>query len=419
MRKNIENFEITGSLEIEGYKTFDKIICIYSDDCYSNHPNDCMFKFDYISAELHNTLNPPYPNFKFIGNDYKIITGKCNGFSTHTNYEERKNYVLGQIDEIYSEVVYSEKKPNEYLAVFNVPYISLLSREVEYNFVKDENWIIKYTSPPISFKVANKEIKIDESIKLIKYEKPDSIFNRQVKIYIKSKIDKYEINEIRRNLLEFMDIFVASVSLILFHRINWFQYYIYVNDENDKGVGVFYQKLYHRSTGEDYLKEISDKKILNKYLTKDNLRLIISNMLEFNKNKRKELLRIFYSYITINEITRFEPKFLEAYFTLVAISKHIVKPDQNTNEVQLIKDAIDITKIKLSEIDFATSMSKRKKDDVKAEWLIYEYRNNLVHFNNFEFNNDEIYKEYEKIVKLIRRLIFFSIDSSLRDFTVP
>jgi hypothetical protein len=419
MRKFIENFEITGTLEIEGLKTYENILCIYEDDYYSNHYQNCKFKFEHISVELHNKLNPPYPNFTFTGNDYKILQGKCNGISMQTYYEERKEYVLGSIDEIYSNIIFSDNVPSEYVAYFYIPYVKLLSRNIEYNFLKKEDWILEYTSQSLSFQIDQKEITVDEQIKLIEYEKPDSIFNRQIKICIKSKTIKKDIDVIKSELISFMNIFVASLSLILFHRINWYAFFIYLYDENDKRVSEFYQKRFNQSIGEDYLKEINDKRELNKFLTGEKIGLLLRRVLEFSEIKAKELLRIFYSYITINEIIKFEPQFLEAYFTLVAISKHIFNPQQNTNEVELIRVAMDAAGIPFDEINFADSISIKRKGDSKAEWLIYEYRNYLVHFNNVEFNYEELFSEYKKILRLTRKLIFFAIDPSLRDFPVP
>ena len=56
----------------------------------------------------------------------------------------------------------------------------------------------------------------------------------------------------------------------------------------------------------------------------------------------------------------------------------------------------------------------------EAEFEFSEYRNELTHFN-FEthYDNDQMYMEYSKIMKILRRLIIYYLVPDLNNFSYP
>jgi len=137
-------------------------------------------------------------------------------------------------------------------------------------------------------------------------------------------------------------------------------------------------------------------------------------------DKKEDFLeRILYSYISIGEQSLFESTFLSAFSTLEGISKLIVNPTNNISSEDLIKQAIIISGIDLKENEFEISKSRLKKDDSKLEWLITEYRNYRIHFNQEEFDTSVIASELKKIMKLTRMLIFYYVEPGLINWPEP
>lgn len=201
------------------------------------------------------------------------------------------------------------------------------------------------------------------------------------------------------------------------HRFSFYFYKAEYYDENGELTETFERKEKNWVTGNEFLKE-KNYDDFDKYFKMDNLSLLINKYFE-KSNEIEKIKEIIYSYLTIKEIKIFEPQYLLSYFLLEGISKLIVMPTSYISSEELIKEASIKSEIDIRKYNFKISRNRLNDQNSKLEWEISEYRNKLTHFNNDEFNKDEIYDEFVKMMKLARKLIISYIEPSLSDWPEP
>lgn len=419
MREFIKTYEFIGKLEIEDFFYQENIRCIYEEDYYSNKLMKGHFEVNNLSADLINKLGN-FESFKFTDKSNRIINGKINGVSLETEYNSRKDVLKFFVENYTQWVGYSENKPAKVKISYSIPYISFFNRGINFSHGMDDSYIFRFSYPKKVLKLNYCEVIFDDWVYSLKYKNPDSIFKREMFIDIEKKIfdenKKIEtVNEIERILKDIL----VLISFILNHRFSFYNYKAKFYDENGKITETFERKRSEWTTGNEFLKESGSLYYnFKKYSTIEKISLLINNYLE-NINERDKIKELLFSYLTINEIGIFEPQFLLAFFLLEGISKLIVKPTKYYNCEKLIKEAASKYQIDIYNFDFKISHNKVKKADSKYEWEITELRNNLTHFNNDDYNLNEMYDEFVKMMKLARKLIISYIEPTLSDWPTP
>ena len=410
MRQSIKTFEFTGKLEIDGKFFKDNVRCVYRDDYYSNKTMEGEFYVDYLSAEFLNSFKG---NSKFVFEDKsnRVLKGVIYGFNLVTEYNERRDILNFNVDDYLQRMIVSDKKPKVLEIIFHVPYVSLFSREIKYSFDLDESYLFKYKEPSKKFCINNICVEFVDKSYLLKDIPPNSKFVRE--IFPKIKITNFEYSNIKETLdyyKKFIKDLFVTVSFILNKRVFSFGFDASLLDEDGK-LTEFINSKHKYSYGDEFLKTNINQDF-ESYFSMSNLSLLLT----FYRNlcKNNDLLeRIIFSYISINELSLFEARFKSAFSTLEGISKLIVKPKVNISSEQLIKEAFKSASIEMKEGNFEFSESRKNNESCKLEWLISEYRNYLTHFNDQVFDMKIIGKEFGKIMKLTRRLIFYYMSPDL------
>jgi hypothetical protein len=214
---------------------------------------------------------------------------------------------------------------------------------------------------------------IDDWVYARKYKEPDSILCKELFIKIEKELKFYETKiEIINELEKYIDDIMLVISFIINHRVASYGYYIQFQDENGKNTETIEFKNNKKLIGNEFLEDISNMEFLD-FFKEHNLSNLINSFILKCNEEGEQIKRIFYSYITVNEIKIFQPKFLSAYFLLEAISKLIVKPQSNTSNEKLIKSASELSNVDLNKYNFKISRHRLRKSNSENEWEITEY----------------------------------------------
>jgi len=366
-----------------------------------------------------NEVSEGLKDFIFEDEDGRTIKGKITGYSLKSEYNSRNNFLHFNTDDYTQWLLWSKNKPVKIKIRYSIPYLSLFNRHIQFSYGFYDDYIFKFGKPKFKLKLEFCNLEFDDWVYAREYKKPDSILCKEMFIEINLELIDYEKRIALLNELEkFIDDVILVISFIINHRFTSYAYYAQFQDENGKNTETIAYKNNNKILGNEFLKDIRNRKFLNLF-KEENLSQLINTFFLRSKDDYGQIKRIFYSYITVNEIKIFEPQFLSAYFLLEAISKLIVKPQNNTNSEELIRYAAEIMNVNLNKYEFKISRNRLIKSTSENEWEITEYRNNLTHFNNLEFNHHEIYEEYKKIMKLCRKLILSYIEPSLSDWGTP
>lgn len=402
MREFITTIETSGKLKIEGFEEIEAI-CIFKDDFYSVKLKKGTFEL-FADSDIINQFEP-WKKFIFNGKCGRTIEGVITGFNNYIELNLRKiklNYIA---NEITKWIKYSDKIEHSIKLQFNIPYVSLLGRQIKNSYGFYSDYILKFISDPFKLLVNGIEITFNEKISIIKDElkSPNCIFSREIYPTVEIKLNKCSIID-TVNKVEFLisDIFLI-ISFLLNHRITSFGYNCEIFDNDGILVDTLNYKNYNISDCEDFFINETNFKFKNDF-TINTVNKFTNNFI--SSKEKVSISRIINSYLSINETRIFEPKFNTSYFLLEAISKLIIKPSGKIKAEKLILKAFEKSEIDNSEINFEPSQNSKK-----VNWLITEYRNNLAHSNNFECDEGIIYDEFSKIVKLSRCLIIWYLNS--------
>jgi len=416
MREFIKTYEFTGKLLIEDIFEQDNVRCIYEDDYYSNKLMKGHFKVGRLSADFLKSVN--FNKFIFKDDSGRVLEGEITGYSLETEYNDRKNKLYFFVKEFTHWFYWNHNKPVKVKIQYNIPYIYVLNREIQFSYGYDESYIFKFASPKKMLKFNSGDIIFDDWVYSLEDKKPDSIFKRELFIVIEKNV--YDIDK-KIELLNQNEIFLKDIlvllSFILNHRFSFYFYKAEYFNEKGELTETFKRKEKEWVTGDEFLKERNNQDF-DKYFKMENLDLLIYKFFE-KENESKRLKKLIYSYLTIKEIKIFEPQFLLGYFLLEGISKLIIKPNSFNNCEKLIKDAASKYSIDINSYNLKTSHKRLIKSDSKYEWEITEYRNNLTHFNEEEFNFSDMIDEFIKMKKLARKLILCYIEPALSDWPEP
>lgn len=415
MREYIITEEFKGKLQVGDSFEFDKVRCLFHYDVYSNKTIKGEFILEDIQAfDLHDS-SKRIDKLIYKDDDGREIHADYSGSSIEHKYNSRRTVIKFDVKEYGQFLKCSDKVSKKLNVTFNIPYVSAFSRDLRTSWGFDDSFIVRFVDKPITINCENISIIFDETASLVdNNDEPDYLFNRCISPKIEIDLNENEELFVVLNKLEdFMYDVSLVISLFVHHRIHWFAYHAQTLDENGRLVIDNHFKTKKKLSGDDYVTKVKDE--FKKFFTGENLALAINRFRDLSVEEKEAFTRIAYGYLSIENMDILEPEFITAYSELEAISKLIVKPYQNTKPEELIKSAMSVHSISLSDFNFIKSP---KKSD-KFEWLATDYRNYLIHSNNDKFDLNEIIPEYNKIMVLLRKLIFAYLEPSLKDIPYP
>jgi len=413
MREFVITKEFSGTLEIENNK-LENIRCVYKDDYYSNKIMKGTFYLneDQSSIEL---IKTPFQSFVFFDMSGRTLKGDITGMNHGHDYNDRFFKLNFKLNDFLHRYKLKDSEKEKLQILFHIPYIMDLSRHVIYSYDLSPDYIFKFNSNPFKIVLNDLIFEFYEKVYCRDYNEPDSIFTRE--LFIKALIDigYKDVEGVINSYKLIVDDIMLIISFLLNHRMTSFGYNAELFDNENNLIETIEHKNSSKPCGKDCLKKSGDKYL--KFFTEENL----SNLIEAFQNKtrhdKKNITKLLYKFLILKETEIFQAKFLSGYVLLESISKFIVKPTSNTKNEQLIKDAIKMSNIEIE--DFEISRHRKKKPSSQNEFEITEYRDELIHFNNQEFSGHSMWVEYQKIVKVCRKLLLWIILPDLSNWGIP
>lgn len=408
MREYIKTVKLFGNLKIGTDYVFENVRGEYQYDFYSNKDMKGTFEIKRLTADFLNDF-PSLKSFIFSGHGI-TINGNVTGWSFGGEVET----ITFKIEDFITKILWEDAPPRKMDILYFIPYINLLARKIHSKWNSDDDYLIKFGSDEFKLKAKNISVVFYESVSLISYKTPDSIFHRM--LYPKIEIDltdDMDINSILNEYKEFMEEVVLVLSFLLFHRFNIYGYEAKIYDKENNIIQDIDYRYTKKKSGIDCI--FKDNIEFNKYFNGDNVSKLIESFIALDNDKKQNFSRLIYSILTIKDLEIFEPKFKDTFYVLEAISKLIVKPDGNISTEELIAKACEIAKVPLNSINFLPSVKSKK-----LKLLISEYRNELTHFNNdIDIDFEKMIPEFNKIMNLIRKLMIFYLVPELKEFPYP
>jgi hypothetical protein len=236
MREFVKTYEFSGKLKIEDIFEQENVRCIYEDDYYSNKLMKGHFEVGNLSADFLNKLD--FSKFVFKDGSGRTIEGRVTGYNLKTEYNDNINTLIFFAEEFTHWFYWNDNKPVKVKITYNIPYINIFNRDIQFSYGFDESYIFRYSSPKKVLKLNESEIVFDDWAYRLKDKEPDSIFKRELFIMIEKniidldkKIDLLNQTEIMLNNL------LVFISFVLNHR---FSFYFYKADHHRNCFGLQY-----------------------------------------------------------------------------------------------------------------------------------------------------------------------------------
>jgi len=410
MREKIFNKRIKGKFIVYDKYIFEDVFCDYSYNIYSNHNMIGSVYLDRISKDLYDDYISNYKcEFQSIYGDY--IEGDVKSLPLGRGKIEFK------INKINETLYFNEEKANKLTILYLIPFIKPLSRGIKMPLLGDEKILVTFNNDVFKIPFECNIINIKENVNLIEKDKPDFLLNRSIYPEIILNIDdETDNNKIVKYYFKSVNDLFLVISLLLFYRVKSYGYNLYAY-RNEK---IVYESKYRDSESksvDDYLNDVGSK--FKKYFIGENIEILYNSYKKLDSNKLYKFNRVLYSYISLSELKILEIKFRDTYFLLCAISKLIMDNKKHNRDEELIKESCKIAEIDLAEINFEISPNKFRKPNCICEWLITEYRHELTHYNFIDYDNNKLIIEFEKMIKLLRKLILFYLEPKLKDIPYP
>jgi len=410
MREKVLSKKIKGKFIIFDKHVFDNIYCDYSYNLYSNHNMKGCVYLDFISKEIYNehTTNSKCEFFSIYG-DY--IIGNVSSLPIPSGKIEF------DIKEIVESHYYSEERSNKLNVLYYIPFIKPLCREIIRPFSTDNNILFTFMNNEFEILLENFKINFIEEVKLVKHIKPDYLLNRFLYPNIKIEIkDNEKISEVLKYYYNSIDRLFLIISILLFFRIKPFGYEVYAFNNDIITFESKFRESLIKST-EDYDNDVGSK--FKKYFNGENISILYNSYKKLGNIKTENYTRILNSYLSLSEIKLFEIKFRDTYFLLCAISKVLLDVKNRKRDEDLIKESCKLADINLENINFEISPNRINDNKSECEWLITEYRHELTHYNFIKYDKSKMYKEFEKMIILLRKLILFYLEPKLKEIPYP
>jgi len=412
MREYIKKIVSHGKLEIFGEDKvkdeFENVRCEFSYDILSSKKIVGVFEIPQMYDNIGNK--------KFIFKD--DVERELKGNITGSTFEHiggyRYNTLNFSIDEFTRSQWFSTANPKRLRIDFLIPYISYLSRSVlTYHFVEND-YHFKFSDEVYKILVNNIEVRFDEFASFVEATEPDSKMYRMLYPTIELNING-NVDESVEELKKLFDDVLLILSLVLDNKMRCFGYFLKLYDENDKIILDYEHRITTvKSRGGFVKKHVNNK--FEEIFTKEKITTLVNN---FINHENKDLIRTSsYDLLTSQELDTFEPRLVWTIFSLEGVVKII------TNKVGEITKFGEVVNLACSERYMNVDLNdynflKSENDDHR--WLITDYRNNIAHFNNKKFDDEVIFDEYKKVIRLARNLLLKYLDSdkNINDYPFP
>jgi len=413
MREFKKEIASYGKLEIIGDKTdiLENVRCEFSYDIFSSKRIEGFFEIGFLYHDVKEK------KFVFTDSVEREIKGIILGFNSHAQGGYHSYLLTFKVDEYNRTQWFSDSKPKKLKIEFLIPYISYLNRKLLNYHYLEKDYLLKFVTEVYKIKINSIDIIFEEYVSFVKNVEPDSMMHRILYPTLHLQLDdSIDIENKIRELRSLLEDVLLVLSVILDNKMRCFGYIINLFGENDKIIVEQEFRSTTISSGKDFVKDHLNHEF-EKLFAKDKIVELVNN---FVNHKNKELLRdASYDLLTSQELKIFEPQLVWTIFSLEGISKIIADKINDywikfEDVVRLACDSNHMN-IDLVEYDFLASEIDTKK------WLITDFRNNIAHFNNKEFDNDVIYDEYKKVLRLARNLLLKYLDSDkhINDYPFP
>lgn len=236
----------------------------------------------------------------------------------------------------------------------------------------------------------------------------------KIELNVNENIDSIELLKGLELLIKDL---MMIISFLIFHRVSPFGYLAKFFDNKGNLTEEITYKSSEIECGDEYIIDDHTSKF-TKYFTGENISLLLNSFSNKTINEQKELKKLIFGFVSLSEKITFEYLFLKSFIVLESFCKFI----KLKNKIDIPKSNKGYTQslieIVLGENGLETEIEKFKRSN-DGIWIITTYRNDLVHFNNVEFDNELIIQEYQKLMLLNRRLILRYIASNLELFPYP
>lgn len=408
MRKHIVNEKIRGTLRFVDGPEFENVNGEISYDVYSNKGMQGEIFIDSSAALLRSD--------PFSSNQ---IVFRSAGMELFGNWKSVPFLVISgnvafSIDSLSQRQIINSDIPCRMEVRFLIPYIAPLARDLKSSFGFYEEYIVKFNSEELKFRVNDTEVIMREYANLVAYEQPDSILNRILRPVVSMKFTNEDdlIHRVHEAKMTVDDLMLI-ISLLLHKRFNTFGFEADLFNDRGKLIERHTYRCSQKSSGEDYTK--LNYGTFRDHFSSSNISKLVNAFYCLDKESKAKFQRIVNAYLTIGELNVFEPMFRDAYFALEAVSKLILGESNEGTEARIVK-ACERLKIDIENYLFEPSTKKCKK----LKWLISEYRNELTHYNfDPDVSEADLSDEFHKMMKLLRMLLIGYLDAGLMNFPAP
>jgi hypothetical protein len=386
-----------GKLKIKDGPNLENIRCEYTYDIYSNRHMSGYFETPYYYDEFENK------SFVFTDEAGRIIEGNLNGSESISEINLKRNLLKFKINSITNYVRYTDEEPAKLIVYFYVPYFNFFERRVASSFNLKDEYIFKYSDSEKRIDFDNFQISFQNNLTLLEHIEPDSIACRNIypTISIDNFQEKVDALKILQDLYDFVNDFFLIISLIFLHRVRSFGYSAKFLDSSDKVVLSRDFRSSLRDSGKDYVSDIRNPIFLKTF----DLSRIRQLVINFRKSGEKDLIEdVIYRILVSTELNYFEPMLVWSTFSLEAISR-LITGKKSLGFEDAVLEAVKSKGYNIDDFNF-TKSTFQYIENKSNKWMFTDYRNNIAHFKNQNFDNEEIYKEYKKVLQLTRNLVF-------------
>lgn len=409
--EKIINHETHGYLSIKD--TLEKLAvrCTFQEDEYSNRKMKGTFHFDVLPKEFPKMMNLLNKEFEYDGDNGFFLSGKMTGHNYSFQINNKKLELHFKINELEQWIGYSDNKPAKMDVFLDIPYLNLFDRG---NVFGKGKTILEFYKPTINIHCKPYKLKFSTTLKRQDGDPSQIQLNKFIKCSIMCDLTGKPIKTKLTEIEEFADCVFHCISFIIYHKVNWYSYNAYGYDETGKFTETLYYKCSKYDSGTAL--NVKEKHDFYQHFKSKTLTEISNNYMKLTGTEKLKLNKIINSFLTIKSLSYFEAKFITAFSALEGICK-LIKEKKNityngkkTNEfIELILNKTGLKQ------DF-----KLTEDSKSMNWLITDYRNDLIHYNTVNsYDIPTLAEEFQKIMVISRKLIFWYICKKHTNFPFP
>ncbi len=409
--EGLEKYNTIGSLEIielGELGRFENVECFCE---YSDLPKSQKgyFKIKSESGLLFGELIKCNSPFIFSTGTEFYIEGVIKGPESDISFVDEYFSLLFKINILKFSNESSTDKESMLEIRFNTPFISLFARPINYVGKIEEN-LISLDNEDFKFNVLDYNFRFKEYFQLFGMDDLNHKLNIDMFLDIKKELNSKEnYYEQVNKISTIVDKIFVIITLIINRRIQCNGSSTYGENLKKEPVSNQFYRDYRKYLGDNFF--VNDWQLYSKFreiFNQDAFSELCNSYLNLTSKDQTRMKNFIYSLCNCIQLELFDAKFLNGYFLLEAVSKHIVNPADRIKGEDLILSACNMKKI---EIRFNGA-----KNSKKLKWHITEFRNELTHFNDSLSFSEELHGEYKKMLILCRKLIFSCINEKFTNF---